>query len=322
MKKITDYVRSHNWLYMLALCLVLLTFLIQAFIYAHQMPSRVDEGSFLIKGYYYVKGIYQPFQDYGPWTNNMPLAYYIPGLAQVLFGPGLKTGRYFAIIIAQLILIGMWLLVRRQKGKWWALLSLLMFALNPALIKIYVQAVTQVIVACLVTWMLYFLMGEQRSQRQIALGALFCAAAILTRQNMIFLLPFVVLYAFTLHGKKAGWTALICSTVPILITHALFYPKIINLWSTWLPQPLKDLLGVVIIPGGGEQIWSPEVGLLTRFTSFFTGLRYYFVHLLGVALALVLLARKDAWASIYERKLTAYLGVLLWSCFFCMPGLL
>ncbi len=201
-------IRESQWIYVLLLTLAVLTFLVQAVIYAHQMPSRVDEGSFLIKGYDYVKGIYQPFQDYGPWTNNMPLAYYIPGLAQVLFGPGLQTGRYFAIFVGLLMLLGLWLTVRRLRGKWWALLAILFIALNPALIKTYVQAVSQVIVACLVTWALYFLIDEKRSLLQIGLGAFFCALATLTRQNMIFLMVFVVLYAYFLFGKKAGWVAL------------------------------------------------------------------------------------------------------------------
>ncbi len=336
MNKLLDQVRKNQLLYILLLCLVLLTFLIQAFIYAHQMPSRVDEGSFLIKGYYYVKGIYKPFQDYGPWTNNMPLAYYIPGLAQALFGPGLKTGRYFAIIIAQLILLAMWMLVRREKGKWWALFSLLFFALNPALIKIYIQALSQVIVACLVAWMLYFLVSEKRSQRQIALGSFFCALAILTRQNMIFLLPFVILYAYFLFGKKAGRTALLWSCIPILLVHILFFPKINNLWYSWLPRFIKDLMNIVVIPGGGTQVWTTNVGLLTRFTSFFTALRYYFVPFLGLILVLILLPRKDVWTSAYERKLAKYLSVLFtvmfllhaWAslaknyCVYCFPNYL
>jgi len=79
-------------LYFVLLSAVIGTFLFLAFTYAHQLPSRVDEGSFLIKGYYYWTGRYQPFKEYGPWTNNMPLSYYIPGLAQYLFGLGLRTG--------------------------------------------------------------------------------------------------------------------------------------------------------------------------------------------------------------------------------------
>jgi 4-amino-4-deoxy-L-arabinose transferase-like glycosyltransferase len=336
MKKNFKRFQNNNLLYGLVLGLVVVAFLVQAVIYAHQMPSRVDEGSFLIKGYDYVKGIYQPFQDYGPWTNNMPLAYYIPGLAQAVFGPGLTTGRYFAIFIALLMLLGMWLLLRRLKGKWWALAGLLFFALNPALIKTYVQAVSQVIVACLVTWALVFLIGEKRSLWQIGLGAFFCALATLTRQNMIFMMLFAVLYAFFVFGKKEGWIALLCTGLPFILVHLIFFPKILSLWTVWLPGFLKQLFNINSIPGGGEQVWSPEVGLLTRFTSFFTAVRYYFIPLLGVILCLLTLPRKNAWKSAYERKTALFLfGLFIimflmhaWAslaknyCVYCFPNYL
>lgn len=336
MKRFFDRIRDNRIVYGLLLGLILAAFLIQAVIYAHQMPSRVDEGSFLIKGYYYVKGIYQPFQDYGPWTNNMPLAYYIPGVAQVLFGPGLKAGRYFAIFISLLMLLGMWLLVHRLKGRWWALVSLLIFALNPALIKTYVQAVSQVIVACLVTWALFFLIGEQRSLKQIALGAFMCALATLTRQNMVFLLAFVVLYAWFLYGKKEALVALIAAGVPFLLVHLIFFPKILNLWAVWLPGFVKKAFNLSIVSGGGEQVWSPDIGLLTRFTSFFTAVRYYFIPLIGWLVGMLALPRKKSWSSQYERGMFFSLSLLFivmflmhaWAslfknyCVYCFPNYL
>jgi hypothetical protein len=50
----------------------------------------------------------------------MPLAFLIPGFAQVLFGPGLRTGRYLAIVLGGLMLLGLYLSTRRLAGKWWA----------------------------------------------------------------------------------------------------------------------------------------------------------------------------------------------------------
>lgn len=310
-------------------------YLAQAFVYAHQLPSRVDEGSFLIKGYYYVTGVYQPFQEYGPWTNNMPLAYYIPGLAQALVGPGLRTGRYFAIFLSLLMLLALWLLARRLKGKWWALAILVWFALNPALIQIYVQAVSQVIAACLLAWSLFFIIGEGRSLRDIALGALFASLAILTRQNMIFLLPFVVIYAWHLHSRRAGLLALLCAGLPLVLMHAIFYPHILTLWSAWLPGFIKDAFGLRLA-GGGTQSWAPVVTLLTRVTSFFTTVRYYFIPLLGVTLCLLFLPIKKAWESAHERLSVLYLGAFFmvmflmhaWAslsknyCVYCFPNYL
>jgi hypothetical protein len=70
----------------------LLLFLGQSLVYIHQLPSTLDEGNYLYKGWLFVTGVIQPFQPYGVWTNKMPLAFLIPGAAQALFGPGLLTG--------------------------------------------------------------------------------------------------------------------------------------------------------------------------------------------------------------------------------------
>lgn len=315
MKKILSKIARQPLIYWLLLGIVTINFLALAFTSAHRLPSRVDEGSFLIKGYYYITGRYTPFQDYGPWTNNMPLAYYIPGLAQALFGPGLKTGRYFAIFLTCLNLAGIWILLNRLKGKWWALLGVLVLAINPAVVRIYVQALSQGVVACLLTWALVFLIGEKRRPWQIVAGAFLCALTTLTRQNMVFLMPFAVVYAFWLHGKKAGWLALAFTAIPFILVHLIFYPQILNLWFSWLPGFIRHALDIVVVAGGGKQVWSPGADALTRVSSFFMAFRYHFVVLFGVFLAIVMLPVKNWWKDDREQK-TAFLLIILFTIFF------
>ncbi len=298
---------NHPIFYFGCLALVILVFLLMAFTYAHQLPSRVDEGSFLIKGYYYWTGKYQPFEDYGPWTNNMPLAYYIPGLAQVVFGPGLRTGRYFMIFLTLLNFTALFLLVLRLKGKWWALFGILPLAINPSLISMYVQAVSEGVVACLLAWMMFFLIGEKRKDWQIAAGALLAALTILTRQNMILLAPLAVIYAFWLHGRRAGWIALLFTGIPLLIGHLIYYPDIFKLWFAWLPGFIRRAFEIKVLEGGGTQAWQPEVEFFTRVASFFMTLRYHFVSIFGVCIALAVLPFKKFWQSVYDRKLVALL---------------
>ena len=317
MKKLLLKTAARPLIYWFLMGAIVITFLLLAFTAAHRLPSRMDEGSFLIKGYYYITGRYVPFQDYGPWTNNMPFAYYIPGLAQALFGPGLRTGRYFAIFITILNLAGFWILINRLKGKWWALLGMLVFAANPAVVRIYVQALSEGVVACLLTWALVFLIGEERSTRQIAAGAFLCSLTTLTRQNMIFLLPFAVFYAFWLHGKKAGWLALAFSAIPFILVHLVFYPQILYLWFSWMPNSIKYILGIVMLAGGGKQVWSPDVDMLSRVSSFFMAFRYHFVLLFGVFLALIMLPVKGCWKDARERK-TVFLLDILFAIFFVL----
>src|SRR3990172_8033653 len=80
-----------------------LAYLSQSLVYAHTQFSLLDEGAYLYKGYLFATGQYRLYQDYGPWTNHMPLAFLIPGYVQVLFGPGLRTGRYLAVGLSLLL---------------------------------------------------------------------------------------------------------------------------------------------------------------------------------------------------------------------------
>jgi len=325
--------KKNPYLYLFLLVLVAATYLTLAFTYAHRLPSRVDEGSFLIKGYYFISGRYQPFEAYGPWTNNMPLAYLIPGIPQVLLGPGLRTGRYFAIFLSILTLAGLWLIIHRMRGKWWALAGVFALAINPSLIQTSVQGLSQGIVACLLTWMLVCLLEEQPKQWQIALGSLLSAATVLTRQNMVFLLPFIWLFALWLHGKKAALLTLVCTLIPLVLVHAFYFPEIMTLWFSWMPSWVKHLFDMGLVAGGGVQTWKPDVDFLMRITSFFTAMRYHFLMLAGVWLCMMLLPKKNAWQSQFERKsaLTLILVFLIlflmhaWAslaknyCVYCFP---
>lgn len=97
-----------------------IVYFLQSLRYAFTLLSVEDEGGYLLKGYWYVTGQYIPFQDYGPFTNHMPLAFLIPGYIQQWFGTGLRSGRFFAVFLGLLFLVGLWLLVRRLAGHWWA----------------------------------------------------------------------------------------------------------------------------------------------------------------------------------------------------------
>jgi len=220
--------KSPNLFTIIVLC-VIGVFLANAIHLAQTLPSRLDEGAFLIKGFDFLTGKYTPFQDYGPWTNNMPLAYFIPGLVQAFFGPGLLAARVFMILLAFLNFLGMALLVNRFCGRWWALGVALALSANQALVGLYVQAISQGIVAFLVTWALFFLLGEDRKLWQLGLAALLCSLATLTRQNMVFLLPFVVVYGFWLHGRQAGWIALTAASIPFIVVHIIYFPQIIDI---------------------------------------------------------------------------------------------
>src|SRR5512143_3889983 len=86
------------WLAGLLALVGMLTYAGLALWFAHTSASNLDEGSYLYKGYLFASGQYHPFELYGPQTNKAPLAFLIPGYAESIFGPGLRTGRYVAIL--------------------------------------------------------------------------------------------------------------------------------------------------------------------------------------------------------------------------------
>ncbi|HEX7555492.1 MAG TPA: hypothetical protein VF338_02625, partial [Leptolinea sp.] len=134
---------KHRFAPMIAAGAALALFIGQALVYIHQLPSTLDEGNYLYKGFLFVTGVIQPFQPYGVWTNKMPFAFLIPGAAQALLGPGLASGRYFAILLGIITLAALWWFVRREAGAWWAAAAVTVVAINPGVIRMYAQALSE-----------------------------------------------------------------------------------------------------------------------------------------------------------------------------------
>ncbi len=86
---------------------------------------------YVYKGWLFVTGQYPAYQDYGPLTNHMPLAFIIPGIIQKIFGPGMATARVFAFITGLVMLAGFWLAFTRLGGKWWGTFIIWVLALSP-----------------------------------------------------------------------------------------------------------------------------------------------------------------------------------------------
>jgi len=137
------------WLAEAAAALLGLVYAGWGLFFAHTSNSLLDEGAYLYKGFLFVAGRYWPYQDYGPWTNHMPLSFLIPGALQTLFEPGLRTARNFMVVVGLVMLVGIWLLGKRFGGRWWALFAVAALALSPALIQFYSIGVTQGLVACM-----------------------------------------------------------------------------------------------------------------------------------------------------------------------------
>lgn len=327
--------KQSAWLSGLAAVAGALAYLFQLLYFASSQESVLDEGAYLYKGYLFATGQYSLYQPYGPWSNHMPLAFLIPGAAQWIFGAGIRTGRYFAVFLAMLTILGIWILARRFGGRWWAAGAVLIVVLNPMLAKMYSTAISQGIVIALLTWMLVLILGSNRPQWQILCGSLLAGLIFLTRINMILVLPAAVLYIFWEHGRKAGlWSALIGASV-VVIGHAVYWPEILQLWAK-LPRSLTPFLNIYRLPKEYEGTWQPDTSLSGRLLSFFQTIRFHFTVMIGVITSWLLWPKPGTWKSKSQLRITLCMSCLflvllvmhLWAsltgdyCVFCMPGYL
>ena len=312
MKKKHDLERKWEWPSWAPAGLALLgalLYLIQAAIYAHTSVPGLDEGSYLLKGILYLRGTYEPFESYGPLTNKAPFAFLIPGFAQYLFGAGLRTGRYFSIFLGLLTLLGTWVTARRWGGKWSAAGAVWVFALSSMVIKTYSVTVSEVIIACLLAWMCVCVLGEDRPLWQIVLGSFLATLAVLTRQNMVLVLPLLILYIFWQHGKQKGIWSLITCTVFFLAVHIYYWPNILIIWAPWLPDSLTPFLEPFRLPEDAIPSWAPSIDFWNRVNAFFQGIRYHFVIVVGSIFALLVWPRSRDWKAASGIRAAVFLAL-------------
>lgn len=284
-------------------------YLIQAVIYAHTTVSSLDEGSYLIKGMFYLNGIYRPFEPYGPLTNKAPFAFLIPGFVEYLFGAGLRTGRYFSILLGLLTVLGVWITSRRWAGNWLAAGTVWVFTFSPMVIKLHSIAVSEVLIACMLAWICVLVLEEQVSSWRIVAGAALSALVILTRQNVAPILPLFILYVFWQHGRQKAFLAFGIGSLVFLLVHLFYWPRILTIWAPWLPENLTPFLDPFRVPGGSVPVWDPNIDLWNRLNALFQGMRYHFLPLAGSLFALILLPPRSNWKSVPAMRAAGFLAV-------------
>lgn len=304
---------SYRWLPLFLAGAGFLVYIFHALEIARTRTSFLDEGLYLYKGYLFATGQQMPFADYGVWTNHAILSFLIPGYIQKWFGPGLETGRYFMIFLSLFTLLGLWVFARRWGNAWWAAGAVWVMALNPAEIKIHTLAISEGTVAAILVWIVVLVVGEKRSLWQILLGAALLAPLALTRENMAFVPPIVLLYIFWQHGWKAGLLASLCAGLLFLAGNAFYFPDNLKFWATRAPNSVFTFLRDWKMSNtGGVNIPEPEESNLYRMILYFwLTFRLHFVSLVSALIVWLLLP----WNSIHpvsERmRAVIFLSVLL-----------
>ncbi len=331
---VKDYLDVRPWIADLVALIGFLLFSAQVARFGVTQRSVLDEGLYLYKGLIFAAGKYIPFQDYGPWTNQMPFSYLIPGVMQLIFGPGLRTGRIFAFILAVLMLLALWLTARRLGSRWLAACVVWITAINPALARYYSPAISQGLVACLLMWTMFLTLGADRKLWQILLGAILASVTVMVRINMLPLLPLLVLYIWWQQGLKIGlWTA-VAGLGSLAIFHAFYWPGILRMWAYWLPDSLVPFLKPWQLPEGAKSFWDPQVTFDQQLDSFFQLARSHFAGFVGALAAWLLWPRRNDWNGKSDFRIAVYLSALVitltglhaWAalgnnyCTFCFAG--
>lgn len=348
--KIRKWVRNNQTLLTTFLILSGFSFyIIQSIQFAHTIPSSVwDEGSYIFKGYLFTAGKYTPYKDFGPWTNQMPVAYFMPGISQTLFGAGIRSARYFAVTLGTLTLLGLALAAKRFRGSGWTVLVIWTVVLNPGWIKAFSQVFSQGMVSFFFAWTIFFLLGKQPKIWELTVAAFLASLASMTRLNVLPLALLLVIYVFWQHGKKSGVWALVGMAAPILFVHKLYWPEILKIWAYWIPPEVFPPISAyrspwreIFVPA--DFSWWPVGAWLgdsqhlawEGLASLVNALRSNFVSWYGVALTLFLFPSRSDWKTEHDRKLTQFLIasylilliVHMWAalgghtCIFsCLPG--
>ena len=278
--------------------------------FAFTQRSIIDEGLYLYKGYLFASGTYHPFQEYGPRTEYGPFSYLIPGIIQLVFGPGLRNGRYFAICVGILALLGLWVVARRLVGPWWAAVAVWAAALNPAVIHFYSSGVAHGTVICLLMWILVLSIGEKRPIWQLLVSVFLATFLIFVRQNMAPVLPVLLIYIFWQNGLRKFLFAVLTAVVSFLGFQVMFWPGSLLLWVPWLPERLTPFLNAWRPPLNSQPKLDFQANASARWMGLLEGFRFHFVSLTGSLAALFAWPRITNWKEKWKYRSAMFLLIL------------
>lgn len=321
----THLVKNPHTTFWLAV-LGLVVYLLQSFVYIFTSGSMLDEGLYLLKGWYFATGQYIPFQDYGVLTNHMPLAFLIPGYIQSWFGPGLLAGRLFAVAVGFVAVWATWHVARRLGGEWWGQFALWAMVLNPAMVRTFSMALSQGLVVALTAVSLWLSLRRKPKAWQVLLAGGLMGILTMVRVNMLPLVGLWLLYILWEHKSRMFWVSIAGFALVFLGVHLAYWPNILRMWAYWIPEgwvealepfytPWNKYTGRELTPNWGwlsnldDPAWDPII-------SFWLAMRFNFVVMVGFIANILLWPMNNAWPDQFTKRLaiflnTAFLALLL-----------
>ena len=178
---------------------------------------------------------------------------------------------------------------------------------SPYLVKTYSLELSQVLVAAMLSWTLFFVLGEKRKTWHLVVGGLLAGMAMMTRLNMAPLLPFMLLYILWQYGWRKALATGTAGGMVVLVLHAIYWPGILRMWAYWIPQGIFSFLDPYYEPwrktfafhprpisewiGNIQSVqWNPVI-------AFWQGMRFYFPGLTAAFATMLLWPKRRKWST-------------------------
>jgi hypothetical protein len=158
----------------------------------------MDEGKYLMKGYWYLTGQLVPYSKIDP-TFYMPLSFYPVGSVQWLFGIGYLPGRILMTVIAIACLVLVYMTGTRIGGSRLAGVAATVLVVGyPVTLTYFATGTPFAMVSCLSVALVFVLLAVKDRRVAFATSGIILWALLFTRPDM---LPFAMI--------PAGWALLI-----------------------------------------------------------------------------------------------------------------
>ena len=309
-----DKIKKNNLIKLLSL-LIFGIYIYLSFYYAHHLDITMDEGLYLLKGRLFLEGKYKPFEANGLLTNKPPFSFWLLGLSQIL-SVGLRSGRYFSILLSCGIFIGIWFTSYKYLNIKSALLNSILLTINQAIIAYYSRAMTEVVTAFLVIWSIYFILGAEHKKFELCIGLLLSAIVALTRQNLLPFFIFSIFYVLWENNFKKSILPILISILFFIGINIYYWPSIyIYIWMPLVPQNIQvvinDLFNIHISGDIGTAYLDREYGLIQELQVLFQTIRYYLIPIFTSFFVIFLIDWENVKKSRDYKKILFLLIVFL-----------
>jgi hypothetical protein len=266
-----------------------------------------------------------------------PLFYCVEGVFFLVLGPSVVAARLAILFFALLGLVFWFLLVRELLNEWAAAFSAAMLALLPSVLLFEKTVMLEIpLLSCCIAasffWIRYLVKGKRSD---IYWFALFASAALLTKQNGVYLIPFCILSGLLGGGWRLFLRREVLRAVAIcfLLTSPYYALAYVIHWKTIAMDLSEKSAGVgssgwlfypAALPGqlGWSLLGLGFLGILTSRTwarAKVPGIMVSWIVACYVTLSLI--GHKEARYAIYWIPPFLYFASGLLFCFFRKPGL-